>query len=94
MGQHICDSRRRRSEIATQFPFLDLSLIPSGADTSWTPSREPKAQVAQRADEFLSWLAARPETELAVVSHSSFLLTLFNVVLAVDAEVSKSVCVC
>lgn len=40
----------------------------------WQPDvRESKDEIRARGAAFLTWLAARPEREIAVVSHSSFL---------------------
>lgn len=47
---------------------------------------ESVASVESRALKFLAWLAEREEQCIAVVSHSSFLRTLFNDVLVVDAR--------
>ena len=49
-------------------------------------TREPWEDVAKRAAGFALWLRERPEQHLAVASHSAFLLTLFNAVLATETE--------
>lgn len=48
-------------------------------DTVWAEEREPDSHVHDRAMQFLQWLAKRPEREVAVVTHSSFLKNLFKV---------------
>jgi broad specificity phosphatase PhoE len=50
-------------------------------DPLWTAERESKMELARRCEEFLGVLAARPESHIAVVSHSGFLLTLFSLLL-------------
>jgi hypothetical protein len=45
-------------------------------DELWVPDeREAREAVAARGAQFLSWLLSRPEREIAVVSHSGFLVS-------------------
>ena len=53
----------------------------SEADELFTPARETLGALAQRADAFLHEIRGRPEKHIAVVSHSSFFLALFNATL-------------
>ncbi|KAH7849109.1 hypothetical protein Vadar_013134 [Vaccinium darrowii] len=49
--------------------------IESDADILWKPNpREKDEQLAARGMKFLNWLWTRPEKEIAVVTHSAFLL--------------------
>ena len=50
------------------------------ADELFTPARDAR-RLAQRADAFLHEIRGRPEKHIAVVSHSSFFLALFNATL-------------
>jgi broad specificity phosphatase PhoE len=84
IGRNYCDQRRSVTEVTKDFPQVDFTQLRTEADELWTPERESKASVAQRGHAFMSWLKKRPEKEVAVVCHSSFLLTLFNVVLKCD----------
>jgi len=77
-GKHVCDQRRSKRDIQTQFPHLDVSLLVDEEDSLWTSERETKMELARRCEQFLGILAARPESHIAVVTHSSFLLTLFS----------------
>ena len=86
IGQNVCDQRRSITELQGDFSSVNFSLLLSEHDKLWTPERETKNEVATRGWEFLHWVMARPEQEIAVVCHSSFLLTLFNVVLKCDKE--------
>ncbi len=80
-GLHTCDHRLSRSELAELFPHVDYALIAEEEDPYWNAAeRETSAGVAARAYEFMLWLRTRPEREIAVVSHSSFLFTLLNAV--------------
>eukprot|EP01064_Diplonema_japonicum_P002450 TRINITY_DN11554_c0_g1_i1.p1 TRINITY_DN11554_c0_g1~~TRINITY_DN11554_c0_g1_i1.p1 ORF type:complete len:332 (+),score=34.96 TRINITY_DN11554_c0_g1_i1:34-1029(+) len=78
-----CDRRRPRSELHREFPAVDHSSI-----AEEDPLRDKEGcngeswlDTSKRAAEFLEYLATRPETSIAVVTHSAFLLTLFNIVL-------------
>jgi broad specificity phosphatase PhoE len=85
LGQNVPDRRRRASEVAADFPQVDLAAIAED-DALFTPTREPLPALAARADAFLEWVAARPEAHVAVVTHSSFLAALCNVALDTAAE--------
>ena len=63
------------------FPGVDFGQLASEEDELWTEERESKRGLAERGLCFLDWLCAQSDEEVAVVCHSSFLLTLFNVVL-------------
>ncbi|XP_027148817.1 phosphoglycerate mutase-like protein 1 isoform X1 [Coffea eugenioides] len=75
LGVHWCDKRRSVSEYTTLFPAIDFSLIESDADVLWEADvREPNDKVAARGMEFLKWLWTRKEKEIAIVTHSGFLV--------------------
>eukprot|EP00919_Chromeraceae_sp_WS-2016_P028587 GHVR01067633.1.p1 GENE.GHVR01067633.1~~GHVR01067633.1.p1 ORF type:complete len:264 (+),score=8.54 GHVR01067633.1:60-851(+) len=80
MGIYICDRRRSVMETRKDFPMVDFSHIDMD-DQRWTPTREDEFQLVDRAHEFLLWLRDRPEREIAVFSHSAFLLAMFCVAL-------------
>ena len=88
---HTCDGRRRRSELQSEFPWVDFSEITSEEDEMWddketevemtSPGGEVfkhSAKCAARGVELLRWLHRRPEQHIAVVSHWVFLLHLFR----------------
>ncbi|KAK8286745.1 hypothetical protein V6Z11_D07G010900 [Gossypium hirsutum] len=57
-----------------RFPQVVFSLIESEYDISWeAEERETDEAVAARGVEFIKWLLARKEKEIAVVSHGGFL---------------------
>ncbi|KAL9172159.1 hypothetical protein ABFS82_03G026900 [Erythranthe guttata] len=75
LGVHWCDKRRSVSEYKPLFPAIDFSLIENDADTLWELEvREANEHVAERGLKFLNWLWTREETEIAVVTHSGFLI--------------------
>ncbi|KAH9300670.1 hypothetical protein KI387_012253, partial [Taxus chinensis] len=75
MGVHPCDKRKSVSEYKTHFPGIDFSLVEIDEDIFWKPDvREKEYEVAARGRAFLNWLLTRKEKEIAIVSHSSFLI--------------------
>lgn len=79
-GLYTCDRRRPISALRQQFPTcIDFdSFCPVDEDEVWTQERETDEHCAARGIAFLEWLAKRPERELAVVTHSSFLRHMFD----------------
>jgi len=75
LGVHPCDRRRSISEYKPIFPAIDFSMIESDADILWKrDTREKDEELATRGMKFLNWLWMRPEKEIAVVTHSGFLI--------------------
>ncbi|KNA08877.1 hypothetical protein SOVF_158700 [Spinacia oleracea] len=75
LGVHPCDKRRDVHEYQCLFPAIDFSQIETDEDTLWKADvRETKAEVAARGMDFMNWLLTRKEKEIAVVTHSGFLL--------------------
>lgn len=85
-GVYPCDRRRQRSIISKEFPRVDFSEI-SEDDRLWTTERETQDQLESRGRDFvLKTLMQRKEKFIVVVSHASFLVTLFNSVLDCPRE--------
>jgi len=57
--------------------FLFFSFL-AEEDQFWTEGREPSDVVIGRGVDMMKWLATRPESEIAVVTHSSWLKHLFR----------------
>ncbi|KAK4390329.1 Phosphoglycerate mutase-like protein 2 [Sesamum angolense] len=75
LGVHWCDKRRSISEYKPLFPAIDFSLIESDDDTLWKLDvREANEDLGARGLKFLNWLSTRKETNIAVVTHSGFLI--------------------
>ena len=99
-GRFTCDKRRPKSEIVQEMkPVYDLTGdaidfesfgYPTEQDLHWTEKREDSELVVQRCIDFMQWLASRPEREIAVVTHSSFLKHLFRSFGHQTAEKDKS----
>ena len=87
-GKYTCDQRRTRAAILKQFQPVYESTNESidftsygyrtEQDVDWQETREDSEQVTARAIAMMQWLATRPETEIAVVTHSSWLKHLFR----------------
>ncbi|KAK4770937.1 hypothetical protein SAY87_031469 [Trapa incisa] len=74
----------RKSDELEKLPFLAVELcreriIETDDDELWTPDhREIPEEIAARGVKFMNWLRTRPEKEMAVVTHSVFLLHVLN----------------
>lgn len=85
--QYTCDKRRPRKVIVEEMGKLyehtheridfDSFAFVEEDDVKWTEEREPDECCTQRGVALLKWLATRPEKEIAVVTHSSFLRHMF-----------------
>jgi broad specificity phosphatase PhoE len=76
IGVHPCDKRRSKTELAADFPSINLDLLLSEEDDKWTDVREPFEDLKARCERFLEKLRLRPETHIAVVTHNDFLTSL------------------
>lgn len=78
---NVCDKRRPMAEVRSEFPMVDWSLVANEEDTIYSDTEaEPWRAVSDRGYEFLLWLRARPEKEVAVATHSAWLFALMNTV--------------
>ncbi|KAF7143625.1 hypothetical protein RHSIM_Rhsim05G0095400 [Rhododendron simsii] len=84
-GVHPCDGRRSISDYQYLFPAMDFSQastqlsIESDEDILWTDSfRETTEELAARGMKFMDWLWTRKEKEIAIVTHSGFLVHTLN----------------
>eukprot|EP00924_Labyrinthula_sp_SR-Ha-C_P003361 maker-scaffold_15-snap-gene-7.41-mRNA-1 protein AED:0.01 eAED:0.01 QI:69/0.75/0.8/1/0.75/0.6/5/110/265 len=82
-GLHTCDKRKDLNDLKSEYPNVDFSTVKDEVDPLWLDgkTRETRIQVATRASKFLEFLKNREEKEIAVTSHSTLLLSLFNSVL-------------
>jgi len=87
-GKFTCDKLRSKTDIVNDMKpvyqhtddKIDFDSFgwSSEQDELWKDTREPPAEVIQRGVDMVKWLATRPETEIAVVAHSSYLKHLFR----------------
>mmetsp|Transcript_33840 Transcript_33840/g.40545 ORF Transcript_33840/g.40545 Transcript_33840/m.40545 type:complete len:266 (-) Transcript_33840:152-949(-) len=84
-GVHVCDWRRPISQQRQEFPLVEFGGVELEEDTLFDHGRrETKDEVGERIYNFMTWLSNREEKTLAVVSHSCWLLTVFNGVVECD----------
>ena len=74
-----CDVGRAASELAADFPHLDIGHLPEvwwhadeGCATTFGLPIEPRPLFDRRVIAFREWLRARPEQTIAVVGHGTF----------------------
>jgi len=73
------DSRRPLSVLKTEFPEVDFSqCMQTEEDEMWQDHKEDNEACMKRGLKFLQWLMKRPESRIAVVTHSGFLKRLFS----------------
>jgi broad specificity phosphatase PhoE len=78
-GVHVCDKRRSVRDLKMDFPAVDYSGIESEEDAMFLEDRrESKEEIGARIFKFLNFVRERKETEIAVATHSGWLVTLFN----------------
>jgi len=72
-----CNLRSSKTVLMERFPEYDFSDLKTENDTEWQreklPEEEEMKKLNTRIEKFKKWIMARPETKIAVVSHSSFL---------------------
>ncbi|CAM9410424.1 unnamed protein product [Choristocarpus tenellus] len=91
-GGHFCDRRRVLSELKQEFPTITWDEIKEEEDTYWDgfgEGRETDETLKRRAYELFRWLKDRPETNIAVVTHSAFLSCMFNKAVTCSSDLSK-----
>lgn len=91
-GKHTCDKRLAKAQLQQLYPAVDYKLIADEDDPFWGDgtTREPWADLGERAGRFVSWLLDAPESHVAIAAHSAFLLAVFNAALDVDSEETRT----
>jgi len=68
-----CDTGRDTETLTREFPHLDFTHLPADWTSKQGKWAESEDALRQRAKTVRHWLRQRPETEIAVVTHSGFL---------------------
>ena len=80
----FCDVGRAPADLSQAFPALSFAHLDNpwwhtDPDDDGPFAREPIPVLERRVQTFADWLAARPETTIAVIGHGTFLRTLTDV---------------
>lgn len=92
LGLLVCNQRRPVSDIQNDYDRIDFSPLIHNEDVLWQQygiqqRRENLPEQCDRIYDFLSnFVAQRPEHEIAIVSHSSYLFTMLNAVIAISDD--------
>lgn len=78
ISAHMHSQRRSRSCLKARFPRVDFSNITHDRDDLWSTQKESRESLDKRIEVFLQVLNSREEKNVAVVTHFSILLGLFN----------------
>ena len=70
-GKDICNRRKNKSILESNFPWVDFSQIKEVVE--WPPENETVEKLEKRIGIFKEYLKTRNEKHIAVVSHSSYI---------------------
>ena len=94
LGLLTGNKRRPISEIRDDYPEIDFGAIEHDEDELWDAYGDRRETLLEKSDriyDFLtSYVLQRPESEIAIVSHSAYLFTLLNAVMDIDDEDLRS----
>ena len=94
-GLHPCDKRSPIDENKTNYPHIDFSNFVENEDTFYsTNERESSESVQARGHEFLLFLKSRIESNIIVVTHSTYLMNLMTHVIKPQNEDFKKFANC
>ena len=72
LGSEECNRRKDKSVLKTLYPQIDFSNI-LYEKLPWNYTNEPIESLHERQKKFLNWIKQRPEKNICVISHSSFI---------------------
>ncbi len=70
-GDNICNERKDKTMLVSNFPWIDFSHI--NEVTDWPEKDETIEDLEKRIEAFKQFLSTRREKHIAVVSHSSYI---------------------
>ena len=70
-GNDICNKRKDKTMLESNFPWIDFSHI--NEVTDWPEKDETVEDLEKRIDAFKQFLSTRREKHIAIVSHSSYI---------------------
>lgn len=90
LGLLICNKRRPLTQIKQDFPHVDYGHISTEEDVLWDNLPDRRETVREKTDRIYDFLAnfirSRPENDIAVVGHSSWLFFMLNAVVKCETE--------
>ena len=78
IGMNPCDRRRTTAEYKDAFPAIDFAEVVDDEDKLWGTMNESNDEMCERAHRFMEWIMRRPETHIAVVTHSAFMAAMLR----------------
>ena len=70
-GKDICNKRKDKSILESNFPWIDFSNI--NEKTDWPEKDETVEELEKRIQTLKDYIKTRPEKNIAIVSHSSYI---------------------
>lgn len=75
MGLQYCNKRSKREELEKKYPYINFKNLGSNLDLMWNQERyETMNELNFRKDEVMKFIKNRSEKNIALVSHSGFLM--------------------
>mgnify|MGYP001550080698 CR=1 FL=1 len=78
VGVHMHSKRSSISQLSKDFPCVDFTKVKCDDDEMWRNETESRTSLDFRAARFLQVLFERHEKSVAVITHFTLLITLFN----------------
>lgn len=73
-GLQTCNKRDYKANLIEKFPLIDFSFIKDNKDLMWNEKREETLEeLVERIRYLNKFIYSRPEKNIAIVSHNSFL---------------------
>lgn len=79
-GRHTPNRRQEKADLSKAYPHVDFSELNGELDSLWSKfwpntsdGLEPFTHLQGRVERFKKWLLSRPEQNIVVVSHGTFL---------------------
>ena len=74
IGGHTCNKRSQKEYLMNTFPKINFDDIKGGEDHLWDPEKEESIhELDLRINIFKKFIEKRPEKNIALVSHASFI---------------------
>jgi broad specificity phosphatase PhoE len=71
-GSQLCNRRKDIEDLKVLYPQVDFSDIKNNV-LPWSGKKETIAELNNRINQMINWIKQREETNIAIVSHSSFI---------------------